>query len=341
MTESRHKHAVLSRRKFLILAGASAALGSAYYYGIHRQFFSGFLLKHSRQMMGTIVNFTIIGDDEESCSQALQETIQHMEEIGFAINWYNPDSPLSKLNREGILRNPDPVLVKVTKMALEMSEITEGAFDPTVLPLLSLYKGVKTSGKLPPEDQLNTALSLVDFHKVTVSSDIIRYTSPGMGMTLDGIGKGFVVDEGVRKINALGFANVCIEAGGDLMVTGTKKSGAPWTIGIRNPRPSEGGKQFIIKMKNRAIATSGDYMQSFTTDRKYHHIINPATGFSPPELASCSILAPSVAKADGLATSAMVLGPEKSLALLDSLPECEGFLIGKDLTTYNSKDFFS
>ena len=87
--------------------------------------------------------------------------------------------------------------------------------------------------------------------------------------------------------------------------------------------------------------TSGDYMQSYSEDRKFHHIINPATGFSPPELSSSSILAPTVAMADGLATATMVMGPEKSIALLDSLSDCEGFLIGKDLTTYNSKDFFS
>ena len=97
---------------------------------------------------------------------------------------------------------------------------------------------------------------------------------------------------------------------------------------------------YTAEMKNRAIATSGDYMQAFTPDRRFHHIINPQTGFSSPELASSSILAPSVAMADGLATSTMVMGAEKSIALLNSLADCEGFLIGKDLTTYSSKDFF-
>ena len=88
------------------------------------------------------------------------------------------------------------------------------------------------------------------------------------------------------------------------MVTGTKKSGKPWTIAIRNPRPGHGDEQVFLEMKNRAIATSGDYMQAFTPDRRFHHIINPRTGFSPPELASSSILAPSVAMVDGLATVA-------------------------------------
>ena len=331
----------LSRRKFLGVAALSATLAAGYYFGVHLPNNAGYTLKHTRPMMGTIVNFTIIGKSKESCSEALELTIDHMEKLGFIINMYIPESPLSKLNRDGEIKNPDPTLVKVVQMALEMSALTDGSFDPTVLPLLSLYKKIKSGGTPPEQQEIDTLLPLVDYRKVVVKNDIIRYDSAGMGMTLDGIGKGYIVDEGVRKINSLGFPSVCIEAGGDLMVTGTKKSGAPWTIAIRNPRPENGGKQFIVKMRDRAIATSGDYMQSFTEDKKYHHIINPATGFSPPQLASSSILAPSVARADGLATSAMVMGPTKSIALLDSLPGCDGFLIGKDLTTYTSKDFFS
>ncbi len=332
---------VLNRRKFLNIAAISSALGAAYYFGVHPHLPKGYTLKHSKTMMGTIVNFTIIGPDQQSCNEAMEKTVVHMEKLGAVLSRHNPNSPLSKLNREGFLLNPDPSLVKVIHLATEMSELTEGAFDPTVLPLLGLYKKVKTTGEMPQQETINQLLDLVDYRKVRVSDAKISYDLKGMGMTLDGIGKGYIVDEAVKVINGLGFANVCIEAGGDLMVTGAKQSGAPWTIAIRNPRPEEGGKQFIIKMKDRAIATSGDYMQAFTKDRRFHHIINPKTGFSPPELASCSILAPTVAQADGLATSTMVKGPAKSLALLESLPGCHGFLIGKELTTYKTKDFFS
>lgn len=341
MAESESTSQRISRRKFIGGAIVSAALGSGYYFGIHRRIDRSYTLKNSRKMMGTIVNFTIIGPDKERCNQALDTTIAHMEERGSTISTYNPESDISKLNRQGFIDNADSTLIKVVSMALEMSRLTEGAFDPTVFPLLGLYRTMKKEDTLPPRDEIARALSLVDYRNVQIDGKNIRYTKSGMAMTLDGIGKGYIVDEGVRIINSLGFANVCIEAGGDLMVTGTKKSGAPWTIAIRNPRPDKGKKQYVLSMKDRAIATSGDYMQSFSADRKYHHIINPVTGFSPPELASCSILAPSVAMADGLATSAMVMGHAKSIALLETLPGCEGFLIGKDLTTYTSEDFFS
>lgn len=329
-----------NRRKFLGAAGAAGAFLTAYYFGMHRQARGGYILKNSRSMMGTIVNFTIIGPDKEKCHEGLEATVAHMEQQGKSINRYNPDSQLSQLNQLGFLENVNPTLIKVTQLSKEMSELTEGAFDPTILPLLALYKNVRQGGALPPQEKINKALSHVDYKSVIIDGSTIRYTKPGMGMTLDGLGKGYIVDEGVRHINKLGFKSVCIEAGGDLMVTGTKKSGKPWTIAIRNPRPGQGEEQVFLEMKNRAIATSGDYMQAFTPDRRFHHIINPRTGFSPPELASSSILAPSVAMADGLATSTMVLGAEKSIALLETLPDCEGFLIGKDLTTYSTKDFF-
>lgn len=329
----------MTRRRLLGLAAISAMVGTAYFLGFHQS--DKFLLRHSKPMMGTIVNFTVIGKNEATCNEALLETIDHMEKVGYSINWYDPTSPLSQLNKDGVLENVDPVLLHVTQKALEISRLTNGAFDPTVLPLLGLYKNLKKTGELPSKQKLNKALSSVDYRKVHIENSTIRFQEPGMGMTLDGIGKGYVVDEGVKKINALGFQHVIIEAGGDLMATGLRRSGEPWTIAIQNPRPEEGGKRNIITIQDRAIATSGDYMQAFTKDHKYHHIINPKTGFSPPELASSSILAPSVATADGLATSTMVMGPEKSISLLESLDDCEGFLIGKDLATYSTQNFFS
>ncbi|MEE4241313.1 MAG: FAD:protein FMN transferase [Desulfopila sp.] len=330
---------LFNRRKFLGLIAAAAVFGAAYQYGSQRWTKGKYTLKNSRIMMGTTVNFTIIGPDQERCNEALEVTAAHMEKEAESISIYNPKSPLSLLNRNGFLENAPPTLLKVTRMALEMSRLTDGAFDPTVLPLLKLYR--KEENRLPPEEEIEKALARVGYRNVLIEGNTIRYTVDETGMTLDGIGKGFIVDEGIRFINELGFENVCIEAGGDLMVTGANPSGTHWTIAIRNPRPNQDMQHHIIKLKDRAIATSGDYMQSYSADRQYHHIINPRTGFSPPALASCSILAPDVAMADGLATSAMVMGPDTSIALLDSLTDCEGFLIGKDLTTYTSKDFFS
>ncbi|PIE64141.1 MAG: hypothetical protein CSA26_09630 [Desulfobacterales bacterium] len=308
----------MNRRKFLGCLGV-LGLFSGYYFGFHKPNVK----------------------DQDSCLEAIQTAITHMERVGAAINWYDPSSPLSILNREGKLDNADPILIDVLQKSKEMAKLTDGAFDPTILPLLQLLKKIRSTGKVPPADEVEKLLPLVNYENVVIEKNSIRYTKPGMGMSLDGLGKGYVVDAGIKKLNERGFPDAYVEAGGDLMVTGAKENGKPWTIGIRSPRPETEGKQYIITMHNRAIATSGDYMQAFTKDRRFHHIINPATGFSPPELASASILAPTVAEADGFATAAIVMGPEKAIALIDSLPQYEGFLIGKDLSTYTSKHFFA
>ena len=337
METQKHLAPTITRRRVLGLIGAAAVSG-IYYFGFHRTARKE-KVQHSMKMMGTFVNFTIITDRPQESREALQQAIAHMQEVGSAINWYNPSSPLSILNREGRLANAPATLITVVTMAKQMSSLTKGAFDPTVLPLLSLYKELKKTGHLPSEEEVVKLLSLVNYQNVEIQGTTIRYKQPGMGMTLDGIGKGYVVDQGVRRLNELGYGDVCIEAGGDLMVTGEKADGSPWTIGIRNPRPEQ-EEQFIVTLKNRAIATSGDYEQDFTKDHRYHHIINPFTGFSPPELASASIIAPTVAEADGLATAAIVMGHEKTIKLLETLAEHEGFLIGKDLSTYSSTNFF-
>ncbi len=329
----------INRRRFLGCIGVTALFAS-YYFGFHKP-----NVKHrvnfSTEMMGTTVNFAVIGKDQNSCQEAIQAAITHMKRAGAAINWYDPSSPLSILNRDGALDNADPILIEVLQKSKEIAELTGGAFDPTILPLLQMFKKIRSTGKVPPASQVERLLPLVNYENVVIEKNSIHYTRPGMGMSLDGLGKGYVVDQGIKKLNELGFPDVYVEAGGDLMVTGTKENGKPWTIGIRNPRPEKENEQYVITLHNRAIATSGDYMQAFTKDRRFHHIINPATGFSPPELASASILAPTVAEADGLATAAIVMGPEKAMALIDSLPQYEGFLIGKDLSTYTSSHFFT
>ncbi|MFN2353026.1 MAG: FAD:protein FMN transferase [Desulfopila sp.] len=331
----------LTRRTFLKIASATAAVAGVGYLGINRYQAGGYTLKNSRSMMGTIVNFTIIGSSKERCYEALQSAATHMETTGTAVNGYIDDSPLTRLNQQGILHDSDPTLRKVVIMAKELSRLTDGAFDPTVLPLVGLYKNIRQGGPLPSQEKIDAALSLVGYQNIIIEGTTIRYAKPGMGMTLDGIGKGYVVDEGMRILNEMGIENGYIEAGGDLMASGTKPSGKPWTFAIQNPRPQHKAELRHITLRDRAIATSGDYMQAYTTDRRYHHILHPKTGFSPPELASCSILAPSVARADGLATAAMVMGPQRSIDLLKPLPACEGFLVGKDLTTYSTKDFFT
>lgn len=291
--------------------------------------------------MGTQINLIVYGPDCDTAEKAVHETFSRMEEAIGCLSRHNRESELSALNRNGNLDNPSKDLHNVLLLARQVSDLTHGSFDITVLPLLELYKNRKDSGSLPTGNELNSTLELVDYRNVALTPSSIHFRKKGMGVTLDGIGKGYIVDQGIDTLRALGFDSVYVEAGGDLMVTGPKEGNKPWRIGIRNPRPGKAGKLIAIGVTHQAVATSGDYMQAFTPDLRFHHIIDPRTGISPPELASATVTAPTVALADALATAAMVLGPDKSRALLESIPGCEGLFIGKDLQRYQTAGFIT
>ncbi|MEJ2134309.1 MAG: FAD:protein FMN transferase [Desulfofustis sp.] len=330
-----------TRRRLLQLTAVSAAVGIIGYLGVRPR---GRLkpVRHSQPMMGTIVNLVVCGEDEGSCRHGIEACIERMETLSMMMSTYVSDSPLSELNRFGTLNDAPQELVEVFKFAIELSELTDGAFDPTVLPLVGLFKEVRKTGKLPDQEKVKEILQVVDYRHIVVENNTtVKYSKPGVTATLDAVAKGYIVDRGIEVLQGLGFSNAFIEAGGDLMVVGHRYDGKPWKIGIRNPRSDDLKKMTTIEMSDRAIATSGDYMQYFTDDKKIHHIIDPRTGFSPVRTASSSIIAPTVAWADGLATAAMVLDPDQSIALLETLPDCEGYLIDKDMNRYQTKGFFS
>jgi thiamine biosynthesis lipoprotein len=158
-----------------------------------------------------------------------------------------------------------------------------------------------------------------------------------MQITLDGIAKGAVVDGAVARLQALGFAAVLVEAGGDLRATGIDQY---WRVAVQPPRP-EKTNEFVaaFELAEQAAATSGDYMNAFNPDRSLHHIVDPRLGLSPSELASTTVIAPSATDADALSTTLMVLGVKQGLALAEKLAGVEALVVAKDLQLYRSSGF--
>ncbi len=169
---------------------------------------------------------------------------------------------------------------------------------------------------------------MVDYRKIQIKESVVRFEQPGMSITLDGIAKGFIVDEGVAELQNFGFTNVMVEAGGDLMALGEKAIHAPWKIGLQAPRAEMGNLLTTLNVENQALATSGDYLQAFSSDFANHHIIDPRNGHSSPELASISVLAPTVMMADALATSVMVIG-KSGLDLIEQMAGYEAIAVTK------------
>jgi FAD:protein FMN transferase len=336
MDESQKNRWQIGRRKFLQIIALAGAAGGLYHFGLLGRTNSHKVVRQSRSLMGTEINLMVCGPDEDTCREAVRSTFGRMEALEGILSRHQADSELSRLNREGILPVAATELVAVLDLADVISRRTEGAFDVTILPLLQLYG----PDRLPTQEDLLRCLALVDYRGIQRQGPKVSLARPGMGITLDGIAKGYIVDQGVAALRQKGFDNVYVEAGGDLMVSGTKPAGQPWRIGVRQPRPNADWHMPIIAAaKPLAIATSGDYMQAYSDDLRHHHILDPRTGMSAPELASATVTAPAAALADALATAAMVLGPERALAVVESFDDCEGFFVGKDLRQYRTSGF--
>ena len=324
----------ITRRDFLKIVAVGGAAGAALKLGLD-SLPADEIASETRLLMGTVINIKAVGLDPRLAEAAINSCFARMSAHESVLSRFLPGSQLSELNQVGTMHDPHPALLTVLRQSQELSQQTDGAFDVTIHPLLSLYQSSQT---LPSDEAIQQALSLVDYRKLKVEESVVRFEQPGMSITLDGIAKGFIVDEGVAELQSFGFENVMVEAGGDLMALGQKSSASPWKIGLQAPRAEMGNLLATLNVENQALATSGDYMQAFSDDLSSHHIIDPRSGYSSPELASVSILAPSVMLADGLATSVMVMG-ESGLDLIERMPHCEAFTVTKSAKIMKTTGF--
>ncbi|MGB3212179.1 MAG: FAD:protein FMN transferase [Desulforhopalus sp.] len=336
-----NKRNTLGRRDFLKIIAVAGTAAGCWKLGLLGSSKSIEMARRSQPIMGTVLNLTVYGPDRDSCEDALNQTISSMTKLEGRLSRHMADSELSQLNKNSVLETPGEDLLNVLAMAQALSRKSSGAFDVTILPLLQFHQHIRGKNNHPNPLQLDSARRLVGHEKLQLTGKSVKLVEAGMGISLDGIGKGYIVDRGVATLRELGFNNVYVEAGGDLMVSGQKEDREPWRIGIRNPRLQPGQKLVTVAVSDKAVATSGDYMQPFTTDLKHHHIIDPRSGFSPPELASCTVTAPNVALADGLATAIMVLGKDDALDLIEPMEGCEAYMVDKNLQNVNTSGFFS
>ncbi len=320
----------LSRRDFLKISALTGAVVGLSATAAQKLLKLGYLnkVRVSQMLMGTIVNFEVMAESQEQAQAAIEASVAGMRRLISAFDHRLENGALGQLNATGITQNPPRELVAMLRQALHFGTLSNGAFDVTIKPMLDALREKRAEAPIR---------TLVDYRLLKVTDDEISLARPGMAVTADGIAKGWVVDGGVAILRQLGFEQVLVEAGGDMMAK-SAQDGKVWKIGIAHPRnPSEFAA--IIAIQNQAVATSGDYMNYFSADHSAYHIIDPRTGHSPVELASATVIAPSVAEADVLSTTMMVLGAQEGLALIETLPETAALLISKDLQIYRSSKF--
>ena len=329
----------LKRRQFLKLAAASAAAGIGFTC-LFPNSKKTQTVSDSRLLTGTLINLTVLTGDPSSARKALAIAYDKMSLLELELSRYRTDSELSRLNRHGYLAQAGDALLNLIRQSEALSRISNGAFDMSMLPLLELYRDHQDAhGSLPPVAEIHNTLQLVDYQAIQIDGRRINLRKKGMRLTPDGIGRGYILDKGIASLKEQGFENVSAQAGADLVASRGNIQGQPWKTGIQHPRHKNGKKFVTFTAGNQAVATSGDYLHPFTTDFKHHQIIDPRTGFSAPELAGSTVIAPTATLADGLSTMALVHDAKRSIEVLERLPGCEGYMVTKRLEVLKTSGF--
>lgn len=282
---------------------------------------------------GTRVAVTIVGWPVPEARSAASAALRRIAEVDALTALHAPSSALAQLNRDGQTHLVNADLTILFQHARHWSKASAGAFDITVQPLWQRHFAASVAGRAASPVELERARSLVDWRGIELSGSKISFARAGMMATLNGLAQGYASDQAWAVLKGLGVRHALVDAGEPLAM-GRNDRGRLWQLGVRQPASTSATAMLadIVELRDAALATSGDDGFCFTPDRRLHHILDPGSGYSPPELSGVTVLAPDACTADALSTTCMVMGVERSLALLSTLGGVEAVLIRKDGT---------
>ena len=273
--------------------------------------------------MGTVVRIALYAEEGEA-DELFALAAAEIEAIDSSLSRYRSTSAVGRLNGAGSVREA-PGLRFVVERCLYWSRRTGGAYDPTVGPLTELWNFPEAAA--PPESALvDSARALVDFRRLKAGPSGIALTGPGMRVDLGGSAKGYAVDRAVEALRGAGVEAGLLEAGGDIRYWGVKPDGRDWRLGLLHPRERE---RYLVaeEVGLPALATSGDYERAFEFEgKRYHHLLDPATGYPAGRAISASVWTETALDADILATAAFVMGPDEGIEFVETLPRVEAVI---------------
>jgi len=314
---------------FLILVSYSQCVSADWY-------------QQEQSIMGTNIRVELWSDDDALGNKAVDSVMAEMRRIDALMSPYKRQSELVSINQHAAIRPLviNPELYLVIAKSLEISALTNGAFDISFASVGFLYDyrhGVK-----PTAEQASKQLGAINYQNIKLDSaqQTIYFSNPNVKIDLGGIAKGYAVDNAIELLKQQGIEHALVTAGGDTKLLGDRL-GRPWVVGIQDPRNKD--KQAVmLPLEDEALSTSGDYERYFEQDGvRYHHIINPKTGFSAPGVQSVSITGPESMMTDALSTSVFVLGVEKGLALINSLDGYSAIIVDGERKLHFSADLMA
>ncbi len=287
-------------------------------------------MKISGFAQGTTYSITYENSVNEDYSEAIDSILKAFDR---SLSIYDSTSIISRVNNNDSLVEADEWFVEVFNKSAEVATVSGGAFDITVGPVVKAWGFANGPVAKHDSAHIDSLLQFVGMGKVKLEGRKVIKQSPGVKIDVNAIAQGYSVDVVCNFFESKGLENYLVEIGGEVRGKGTNAKNNFWRIGI--DKPSDGNMtpgnelQAIIELKNKSLATSGNYRKFFVEDGvKYGHTINPKNGFPARNtLLSATVVCDDCITADAYATAFMVLGVEKSKELLKNLPEIEVYFI--------------
>jgi thiamine biosynthesis lipoprotein len=327
----------MMRRRTFIAASIGAVAGAVGAVVVGATGREGDLHTGAALAFGTTVSVSVVHPDARQAELAIEDAFHEVRRVDGLMSVHRESSQVFRLNRDGVLDRPDPHLLAVLAHARGLSQLTNGAFDITVQPLWCSFRDAALAGSLPAAANKRAAMARMDWERVEADAARVRFTRPGMAITLNGLAQGYAADLALAAVRARGVRHALLDTG-EFIGAGSRDGQRPWVLGVPDPRQLD-RMAAALPLRGRSAATSGDYASAFTPDLVHHHILDPATGDSPQDLASVTVLAPTGIEADGLSTAFMVLGACRAHALAARLPDVDLMTINKRGVLWKSPRF--
>ncbi len=278
--------------------------------------------------MGTALHFIVYTSpraDEPATRVAIQKSIAEMRRLEALMSEWKNDSEIGKVNQHaGQWQDVSPETYEVLEKSLWGGKLSNATFDITFQAMSGLWKfgGAQEADPKPPAPaEIERKRRLIDYRKVELDAArrAVRIGSEQQ-IGLGGVAKGFIVDRAVRVLREAGLDAFLVQAGGDLYGSGRKPDASPWVSGVQDPRGAQGKFFALLELENHAFSTAGDYARSYVTGgKRYHHIIDPRTGYPATACRSVTIWATDATTADVVDDAVFILGPEQGLPIVESL----------------------
>lgn len=315
----------MNRRNFIKSLGLSSALMLAPFSVSAGPSAKPRLVRRHRFHMGTTIELILAKDDYRH--ETVVRFFDALSDIDHLLSVHRSASELSRVNgNPGQWHEVSPHFGKVATTARRLGEMTDGAFDVTILPLMRHW-GFYVEDQ--PRRTFRHILERVDFRQLQVNGQKARIAESGYGADFGGIAKGYGVDQAVWSLRTHRVNSGLITAGGDIFALGRPAPDRLWRIGIRSPyRPD--ALCAMVELEDEAVATAGGYENyRISQGRRIAHILNPRLGVSSDHMLSATIIAPDTMTADALATATYVMGIRNAQRLLDDIPNVEGIWIDR------------